>query len=219
MRPMILVLCGRSPREEAVKINQLLIALAGALLVQGCATVPQGPAIPPVANIHVESHPAEPIGNVIPVMIKIDNKGETWVRGEKAAALTRDGQAIPPLAIEEAASEAGGVDKLAAAIGNESAAGTVAHAFLRDTAEGIGAGFDMGKNAGEAGGAMLMLGTAAGLGVGLVHSAILTVSQERRQLYELGTLQFGDAFGESSIVGPATPHKVTCSTRSRIIEV
>ena len=185
-----------------MKTNHLLIVIAAALSLEGCATVPKGPPKPPVTRIYVEAHPAQPVGNVIPVMFKIDNAGETWVRADKAVAVTREGPATPPLAVEEAASEAGGAEKLTAAVGNESAASTVGHAFLRDTAEGIGAGFDMGRSAGGAGGAMVMLGAAAGLSVGLVHSVILSVSKNRRELYELDTLQIGEAFGESSIVGP-----------------
>ena len=117
-------------------------------------------------------------------------------------AMVMPGTSVSSGSDAEAASEAGGAEKLTAAVGNESAASTVGHAFLRDTAEGIGAGFDMGRSAGGAGGAMVMLGAAAGLSVGLVHSVILSVSKNRRELYELDTLQIGEAFGESSIVGP-----------------
>jgi hypothetical protein len=185
-----------------VKTRQLLVAIAGALLVEGCSTIPSGPPKPPVTKIHVQARAAEPIGDVIPVMIKIENQGETWVQGDRAAALNRQGEVTRPLEVEQAASEAGGPDKLTRVVSTESGAGTMAHAFLRDTGEGVYTGLEAGKNSGELGPYVLILGTAAGFGIGLVHSVILAFSEQRRQLYEIRINQFGEAFGESSIVRP-----------------
>jgi hypothetical protein len=185
-----------------VKPRQLLIAIAGALLVLGCSTIPPGPPKPPVTNLHVEARAAEPVGNVIPVMVKIENQGETWVQGERAVALNRQGQVTPPLEVEEAVSEAGGPDKLTKMVSTERGAGTVAHAFLRDTGEGVYTGLEMGKSSGGLGPYVLILGTAAGFGVGLVHSVILAFSEQRREMYEIRINQFGEALGESSTVIP-----------------
>ena len=166
--------------DLAVRFAWVLFLTVGCT---GCATSQQKPPPPPVL---ATATVVPPVGGVTPVFIEVLVAGQSSAIAyrEDICAFDQNGKCEPALDLEEAARMAGGADKLATALNEESAAGAVGRSVLVSSVGGMVAGGQLGSQMSDpnAQAGAVMLGTAAGLVTGLARGAYVATSPEARYL-------------------------------------